>query len=153
MNDLLNKRKIIDFNDDGSKLITTRKNSNTTRIENNLSNKDKIMAHFNNDPTPIATSDLAKATGISLSNISRYVNTLVKERKLEKETFQEGKKRFIIVKLITTRKENATSRNDSKKLLKSRLLIKKQRLMKKLVALCCLKKKMIFLQILFLILL
>lgn len=85
---------------------TGRNENNTGRI----SNKEKILDALKKANSRLSTSEIAGKTGIDIKNISRYLSALERSDRIERETVQNGKKRFVYVKLVRV----FTSRNEEK---------------------------------------
>ncbi|MFX1236317.1 MAG: winged helix-turn-helix transcriptional regulator [Promethearchaeota archaeon] len=79
--------------------ITTRKKKNTSR----QSNVEKILDYLKEQKKDITISELSEGTGINIKNISRYLKPLKENEKITIEGKQEGKIRYKVVKLATTR--------------------------------------------------
>ncbi|MFX1399387.1 MAG: winged helix-turn-helix transcriptional regulator [Promethearchaeota archaeon] len=86
--------------------ITTRKKKNTSR----QSNVEKILDYLKEQKKDITISELSEGTGINIKNISRYLKPLKENEKITIEGKQEGKIRYKVVKLATTRNRKNTTR-------------------------------------------
>ena len=85
-------------------------------------NKEKILRYLARNPKIINTSDLASATGIDNSNISRYLIALEKDGKIIREVNQNGKLRSVNISLrsvennalkLTDRKQEINLKNNA----------------------------------------
>ena len=63
-------------------------------------NENKILNVLKELNSPISTTDLSIETGISLSNITRYLKKLEREGIIEREERFNKKTRYIMISLL-----------------------------------------------------
>lgn len=61
-----------------------------------MKNLLKIIRFFQENGIVMTTTEVARGTNISIKNISRYLDKLQKMGFIDRETEQDGKKRFVL---------------------------------------------------------
>lgn len=74
-----------------------------------IPNQEKILIVLKEIDCSIETNDLATATGINVKNIGRYLDQLVEKKFISRKSVQEGKKRFIMNKILMKGKNHGSA--------------------------------------------
>ena len=74
------------------------------------SNKEKLLIVLKEMDCEVSTKDLGLYIGINHKNIGRYLDKLAENKLISRKTVQEGKKRFVMNKILARGKNKKVSK-------------------------------------------